>query len=147
MAMSKLPGDNADEGADGVFADINITPLTDIFLVLLIIFMVTSSAMVESQSGSAGVKVNLPKGGATDVRATQTDGLAVRDLAAALQRLPLEQRQVLFMVGVEDMSYAEVAALLAVPVGTVMSRLSRGRERLRALLDGTATASPLRLVK
>ena len=73
MAMSKLPGDNADEGADGVFADINITPLTDIFLVLLIIFMVTSSAMVESQSGSAGVKVNLPKGGATDVRATQTD--------------------------------------------------------------------------
>jgi biopolymer transport protein ExbD len=73
MAMSKLPGDSADEGADGVFADINITPLTDIFLVLLIIFMVTSSAMVESQSGSAGVKVNLPKGGATDVRATQTD--------------------------------------------------------------------------
>ncbi|MBS2031648.1 MAG: biopolymer transporter ExbD [Deltaproteobacteria bacterium] len=72
MAMSKLPGDS-EEGADGVFADINITPLTDIFLVLLIIFMVTSSAIVESQSGTAGVKVNLPKGGATDVQTTQQD--------------------------------------------------------------------------
>ena len=72
MAMSKLPGE-AEENGDGVFADINITPLTDIFLVLLIIFMVTSSAIVESQNGSAGVKVNLPKGGATDVRATAQD--------------------------------------------------------------------------
>ena len=73
MAMSKLPGGDGDEGAEGVFADINITPLTDIFLVLLIIFMVTSSAIVESQSGTAGVKVNLPKGGATDVQTTQQD--------------------------------------------------------------------------
>lgn len=72
MAMSKLPGE-MEEGAEGVFADINITPLTDIFLVLLIIFMVTSSAIVESSSGTQGVKVNLPKGGATDIRSTQND--------------------------------------------------------------------------
>jgi biopolymer transport protein ExbD len=72
MAMSKMPGDG-DESSDGVFADINITPLTDIFLVLLIIFMVTSSAIVESSNGSAGVKVTLPKGGATDIHQAQSD--------------------------------------------------------------------------
>jgi biopolymer transport protein ExbD len=77
MSMGKLPGsDKYDEfdGEGGVFAEINITPLTDIFLVLLIIFMVTSSALVEQgSSGSAGVKVNLPKGGATDQATTAAD--------------------------------------------------------------------------
>ena len=73
MAMGKLPGEGEESGGDGVFAEINITPLTDIFLVLLIIFMVTSSAMVASQNGSSGVKVNLPKGGPTDVHQTQND--------------------------------------------------------------------------
>jgi biopolymer transport protein ExbD len=64
MALGKLPDDEAGEGA--IFADINITPLTDIFLVLLIIFMVTSSVMVETAS-RAGVKVNLPKGATKEV--------------------------------------------------------------------------------
>ena len=69
MALAGPKSD--DSGDDGIFAEINITPLTDIFLVLLIIFMVTSSAIVESQNGSTGLKVNLPKGGATDVRTTR----------------------------------------------------------------------------
>jgi biopolymer transport protein ExbD len=64
MALGKLPDDEVGEGA--IFADINITPLTDIFLVLLIIFMVTSSVMVETAS-RAGVKVNLPKGATKEV--------------------------------------------------------------------------------
>jgi biopolymer transport protein TolR len=74
MAMGKGPGDS--EGEDVGFAEINITPLTDIFLVLLIIFMVTSSVIVQqAPSGGAqtGLKVNLPKGGATDVTARATD--------------------------------------------------------------------------
>ena len=74
MAMGKTPGDN--EGEEGVFAEINITPLTDIFLVLLIIFMVTSSVIVQQGPGGgakAGLKVNLPKGGAADVTARSTD--------------------------------------------------------------------------
>ena len=82
MAMGRLPGDDDGEG-DGVFADINITPLTDIFLVLLIIFMVTSTVIVQQGPGGgakAGLKVNLPKGGATDVTARATD-LSVAVLA------------------------------------------------------------------
>jgi biopolymer transport protein ExbD len=81
MAMGKTPGDN--EGDEGVFAEINITPLTDIFLVLLIIFMVTSSVIVQQGPGGgakAGLKVNLPKGGAADVTARSTD-LSVAVLA------------------------------------------------------------------
>jgi biopolymer transport protein ExbD len=71
MAMGRLPESSGEE-SDGVFAEINITPLTDIFLVLLIIFMDTSSALVDA-GGQAGVKVNLPKGGAKEITPTQAD--------------------------------------------------------------------------
>ena len=64
MAMTPLGGN--DENSD-IVAEINITPLTDIFLVLLIIFMITSSAMIES-----GGKVNLPKAVATQSEARGT---------------------------------------------------------------------------
>ncbi|MEW5741806.1 MAG: biopolymer transporter ExbD [Myxococcota bacterium] len=75
MAMGKVPGvDDELGGDDAVFADINITPLTDIFLVLLIIFMVTSSVIVNAGAGAkAGLKVNLPQGGTADVAAQPTD--------------------------------------------------------------------------
>ncbi|MBN1210317.1 MAG: biopolymer transporter ExbD [Myxococcaceae bacterium] len=82
MAMGRIPGGDDDEG-EGVFAEINITPLTDIFLVLLIIFMVTSTVIVQQGPGGgakAGLKVNLPKGGVTDVTARTTD-LSVAVLA------------------------------------------------------------------
>lgn len=59
--------------------------------------------------------------------------LAVRDMARALALLPEEQRVVVLMVALSGMSYQECAEALGVPLGTVMSRLSRGRERLRAL--------------
>jgi biopolymer transport protein ExbD len=64
MAMSG-PRDEAEdlEGGGGIFADINITPLTDIFLVLLIIFMVTTTAIAEQGGQSGGLKVNLPRAG------------------------------------------------------------------------------------
>ena len=76
MALGKVPG-TEDDSADGVFAEINITPLTDIFLVLLIIFMVTSSVIVRQTSDAggarAGIKVNLPKGGQSDVTPSEAD--------------------------------------------------------------------------
>ena len=80
-------------------------------------------------------------------RATQSDHLEVVDLEAALARLPEEQRAVLLLVGLEDMSYEEVAAALGIPIGTVMSRLARGRERLRLILEGRQPSAHLRVVK
>ena len=81
------------------------------------------------------------------VAASQGDRLAVLDLQSALGQLPLEQREVLLLVALEDMAYAEIAHTLGIPLGTVMSRLSRGRERLRALLDGRAEPVRLKIVK
>jgi RNA polymerase sigma-70 factor (ECF subfamily) len=80
------------------------------------------------------------------VRAPQSDMLEVRDLDRALMALPVEQREVLLLVAVEQMSYEQVAATLRIPAGTVMSRLSRGRERLRSLIEGGEPAR-LRAVK
>jgi RNA polymerase sigma-70 factor (ECF subfamily) len=76
----------------------------------------------------------------------QEEALALRDLEAALQRLPAEQREVLLLVGLEELTYAETAKVLGIPPGTVMSRLSRGRERLRAILAGE-TPQSLAIVK
>lgn len=80
-------------------------------------------------------------------RATQTDRLEVMDLEAALRQLPDEQREVLLLVALEEMSYAEVAAALGIPAGTVMSRLARGRERLRLIMAGRQPSPNLRVVR
>ena len=75
------------------------------------------------------------------------DRLALRDLQSALDALPVEQKEVLLLVGLEDMSYADAAHTLGVPIGTVLSRLSRGRERLRALMEGRNDPVHLKVVK
>ena len=59
----------------------------------------------------------------------------LRELDTALARLPAEQREVILLVGLEGMSYEAAAQILEVPVGTVRSRLSRGRDALRQLMD------------
>ena len=64
------------------------------------------------------------------------------DLLNALARLPADQREPLLLVTLEQLSYAECAEVLHIPVGTVMSRVSRGRAALRALLDGHAPSTP-----
>jgi RNA polymerase sigma-70 factor (ECF subfamily) len=73
------------------------------------------------------------------------------DLVKCLAQLSPEHREVLLLVGLEDMSYQEVSKVLGIPIGTVMSRLSRGRERLSALMSGEAVVSTsqagLRVVK
>jgi RNA polymerase sigma factor (sigma-70 family) len=81
------------------------------------------------------------------VRPTQSDMLEVRDIDAALRRLPLEQRQVVLLIALERMSYDETAKTLAIPIGTVMSRLARARERLRVMLADEATGTGLKVVK
>ena len=86
-----------------------------------------------------------PEAGA--LRAPEPDWLELRDIASALARLPQEQRAVVLLVGLEQFTYEEAAQVLGIPIGTVMSRLSRGRERLRALLGGDVKAASLKVVK
>jgi RNA polymerase sigma-70 factor (ECF subfamily) len=74
---------------------------------------------------------------------SQEAHLELRDLDLALQAIPEEQRQVVLLVGLEGMSYQAVASVLSIPIGTVMSRLSRGREALRRMMD-SREAVPLR---
>jgi RNA polymerase sigma-70 factor (ECF subfamily) len=81
------------------------------------------------------------------VAPTQGERLAVLDLQAALDQLPVEQKEIILLVALEDMAYADVAKTLGIPLGTVMSRLSRGRERLRALMEGRAEPVRLKVVK
>jgi len=80
-------------------------------------------------------------------RASQADALLVRDLDRAIARLPADQRAVLLLVTLEEMAYEEVARTLGIPIGTVMSRLSRAREKLRAMMLGQAPAAKLKVVK
>jgi len=73
----------------------------------------------------------------TSVLVANTDPTASRqlhELERALNRLPLEQRESILLVGLEGMRYDEAASVLGVPIGTVRSRLSRGREALRKLM-------------
>jgi RNA polymerase sigma-70 factor (ECF subfamily) len=77
------------------------------------------------------------------VAPSQDDGLRRRDLMAALAALPQEQRGVLLLVTVEGLSYAETAKVLSIPVGTVMSRLSRARDRMVQLMDGASGSAPV----
>ena len=68
--------------------------------------------------------------------------LEMRDLERAIAKLPEEQRIVILLVGLEGMRYEEVAVVLDVPVGTIRSRLSRGREALRRLTSGAVEGEP-----
>jgi RNA polymerase sigma-70 factor (ECF subfamily) len=91
--------------------------------------------------------VNVPVEDMAPVLTVQPNAMAVlelRDLEAAIAKLPLEQRQVILLVGLEGMRYEEVAEILDVPVGTVRSRLSRGRDQLRRLMDMTDDVPRLR---
>jgi len=79
-------------------------------------------------------------------RATQGDALVVRDLDRAISALPVAQREVLLLVALEDLSYEETARVLGIPIGTVMSRLARAREKLRDFMEGKG-GTKLQIVK
>jgi RNA polymerase sigma factor (sigma-70 family) len=82
------------------------------------------------------------------VRGTEADQLAVRDLDRALSQLSPEHRSVLLLISLEEISYEEAARVLNIPVGTVMSRLSRARDHLREILAGqTRGGAHLKVVK
>lgn len=81
------------------------------------------------------------------VRPTQADMLEVRDIDTALKRLPVAQREVVLLVALEHLSYQETADALGIPIGTVMSRLARARERLRVMLAGETGGASLKVIK
>jgi RNA polymerase sigma-70 factor (ECF subfamily) len=83
---------------------------------------------------------------AVAVRATQGEGLELEDVDRVLRSLSTEQREVVLLVAVEQLTYEQVSRALDIPIGTVMSRLSRARERMRQLL-GNQIVMPLKVVK
>jgi RNA polymerase sigma-70 factor (ECF subfamily) len=76
---------------------------------------------------------------ALELSAPASDRGAIWDLARALSQLSLEHREILLLVSLEELSYREIAEELAIPEGTVMSRLARARERLRSVMSDGST--------
>jgi RNA polymerase sigma-70 factor (ECF subfamily) len=82
------------------------------------------------------------------VRPNQQLRVELIEITRELGRLPAEQREVLILAAVEELRYEEIAQVLAIPIGTVMSRLSRAREKLRRAMDHEpAGATPLKIVR
>jgi len=91
----------------------------------------------DSESGRGAWQIPVPAG--------QFARVELAEIMQQVGRLPDEQREVLLLAAVEEMKYEEIAVALSVPVGTVMSRLSRAREKLRRMADERPAA--LKLVK
>ena len=116
-------------------------PRRDIVLWLL---SIAHNAHLDAERRDRRLDVLPPERVAEAMDALQPQGTDVGlrlDLMAALQRLPIEQREPLLLVALEQLSYAECAELLRIPIGTVMSRISRARAALRDLLDGRSPAA------
>jgi biopolymer transport protein ExbD len=151
MAVSGPNGgqNGGDEEDAPIFSDINITPLTDIFLVLLIIFMVTSTALVEAGVGAgAGVQVDLPRGAAKEIRATAhdlavailVDGRAVVDgdvtpdeeLKALFARTAKEApRTQVILQADRGVPHGRVVEIMEMAKGAGLSRLAIATEEAR----------------
>jgi RNA polymerase sigma-70 factor (ECF subfamily) len=105
--------------------------------------------MRQTARRGAHVPVEHANPSATAIPADQEAAIHEHDVIKVLDRLPDDQRAVLLLVSIEELSYADAAQALGVPTGTIMSRLSRARERLRIELAGRAQPAPayLRRVK
>lgn len=97
------------------------------------------AANVSLDADTSGLAWQLP------VRGNQVDRVELLEVVAQMGRLSSDQREVLLLAAVEEMRYEEIAAVLSVPIGTVMSRLSRARDKLRQLV--AEPSSGLRIVK
>ena len=77
---------------------------------------------------------------------TQSDRVELSEVLMHIRRLPVEQREVLMLAAVEELSYEEIARAQGIPIGTVMSRLNRAREKLRRMME-EPPPPPLKVVK
>jgi RNA polymerase sigma-70 factor (ECF subfamily) len=86
-----------------------------------------------------GLSIELDEAPPVPVLSNAIARLELRDLERAINRLPEDQRTVVLLIGLEGMQYDRVAAILNVPIGTVRSRLARGRAKLRRLMSADPT--------
>ena len=108
---------------------------------------VNQLALARREAGSVSLDAEGEFGPAwqVPVQGNQLDRVELLELVALMRKLPAEQREVLLLAAVEELRYEEIAAMLAIPVGTVMSRLSRARDKLRRMV--AEPPAPLKVVK
>ena len=97
---------------------------------------VNQRALARREAGNVSLDSEDEYGAARQVaeRGNQLDRVELSEVAQLMERLPTAQREVLLLAAVEEMRYDEIAAALAIPVGTVMSRLARARDKLRRMV-------------
>lgn len=113
---------------------------------LVWVLSIAHNAHMDQRRRDARVSVMEPERASAEQDAIAADpgvdvGLRL-DLLNALSHLSIEQREPLLLVSVEQLTYAECAEVLRIPVGTVMSRVSRARASLRQWLDGSVRPAP-----
>ena len=86
------------------------------------------------QAAREVVTVSVEDAPTLTIQANAYDVLQLRDLRVAMDKLPIEQREAILLVGLEGLSYEDAAKVLNVPIGTIRSRMSRGRDQLRKLM-------------
>ena len=108
---------------------------------------VNQLALARREAGNVSLDAEGEYGAAwqVPVRGNQEERVELIEMAALMGRLPAEQREVLLLAAVEELRYEEIAAVLSIPVGTVMSRLSRARDKLRRM--ATEPPAALKVVK
>jgi RNA polymerase sigma-70 factor (ECF subfamily) len=97
---------------------------------------VNQLALARREAGNVSLDAEDENGAAwqVPVRPNQLDRVELMELVEQMGRLPPEQREVLLLAAVEELRYEEIAAVLEIPIGTVMSRLSRARAKLRRIV-------------
>jgi RNA polymerase sigma-70 factor (ECF subfamily) len=109
------------------------------------LFTILHNQHVNDVRRSAREDNNLPIDDIASVAAVKPnaiDSVELHDLEIALGKLAPEQREVILLIGLEGMSYEDAASILQIPIGTVRSRLSRGRDQLRVLMGMEAEQAP-----
>ena len=100
------------------------------------LFALMHNLFIDGVRGSEAIDWTADAGALPEAAAPrQSDPIEMRDIHRALAKLPTEQREVLLLVAIEGLRYREAAEVLVLPIGTVMSRLARAREKMQELLD------------
>jgi RNA polymerase sigma-70 factor (ECF subfamily) len=108
---------------------------------------VNQLAVSRREAGNVSLDAEGESGSAwqVPVRDNQQDRVELLELLQQVDRLPFEQREVLLLAAVEELRYEEIARVLVIPIGTVMSRLSRARDKLKRM--AAEPPKPLKIIR